>query len=117
MERTKVGKKTALSTLAFVGLSWLAAGVWAPTCVLSTSDARGQVLRQDLLTVNQIVCQYTFDNHNRPRSLNDLVLAGYLKQVPVDPITGRNDTWILDWSGDPKIPGIMSVRSGSDLFK
>jgi general secretion pathway protein G len=52
---------------------------------------------------------------SKPQSLDDLVKAGYLKQLPEDPFTGRSDTWTADFSKDPKALGIINVRSGSDL--
>jgi len=36
-----------------------------------------------------------------------------LKQVPIHPITGRNDTWVLLWSKDQEARGIENIRSGS----
>jgi general secretion pathway protein G len=60
-----------------------------------------------------LISQYTRDLHKRPQSIDDLVTAGYLKRVPKDPLTGRNDTWVAEWSTEPKTPGIVGVRSGS----
>ena len=34
------------------------------------------------------------DREKAPQNLQDLVSDGYLRVVPTDPITGRNDTWI-----------------------
>jgi len=28
-------------------------------------------------------------------------------------MTKRNDTWLLEWSNDPAMPGIINIRSGS----
>jgi hypothetical protein len=28
-------------------------------------------------------------------------------------MTGRNDTWVVEWSNDPKMPGIVGIRSGA----
>jgi general secretion pathway protein G len=68
---------------------------------------------QDLHVMRAIINQYTLDLQKRPKSLDDLVEAGYIKQTPTDPITRRNDTWDLEWSNDPKMPGIINIRSGS----
>jgi general secretion pathway protein G len=61
-----------------------------------------------------ILNQYTLDLRKRPQSLNDLVETGCLRQIPADPMTKRNDTWVLEWSDDPKMPGIVNIRSGSN---
>jgi competence protein ComGC len=34
--------------------------------------------------MNEITNQYTLDKHKRPQSLDDLVAAGYLKEVPAN---------------------------------
>jgi competence protein ComGC len=70
--------------------------------------SREAVLRQDLLTLRSLISQYTLDRQKVPQSLDDLVRAGYLKQVPFDPITGRRDTWKSD-SGQAG-----NLHSGSD---
>jgi general secretion pathway protein G len=31
-----------------------------------------------------------------PQSLDDLVQAGYIKQIPNDPMTGSNSSWTVD---------------------
>ncbi len=80
--------------------------------------ARESVLRQDLFTMRQIIDQYTLDKQKAPQSLDDLVSAGYIKQIPKDPFTGRTDTWQTvqeDTTLDPSVtePGITDVHSGS----
>jgi general secretion pathway protein G len=84
------------------------------TCC-SKPDARENILRNDLFTIRNEIDQYTRDKQEFPQSLDDLVKAGYLKQLPEDPFTGRSDTWTADFSKDPKALGIINVRSGSDL--
>jgi len=79
----------------------------------SPRQAREWALEQSLHVTRAVIGQYTLDLQKRPQSLNDLVKAGYIKQTPTDPITRRNDTWDLEWSNDPKMPGIVNIRSGS----
>lgn len=81
--------------------------------------ARESVLRQDLFTMRQVIDQYTLDKQKAPQSLEDLVSAGYIKLIPNDPFTGRNDTWQTvqeDTTLDPSVtePGITDVHSGSN---
>jgi general secretion pathway protein G len=82
--------------------------------------ARESVLRQDLFTMRQVIDQYTLDKQKAPQSLDDLVSAGYIKQIPNDPFTARNDTWQTvqeDTTLDPSVtePGITDVHSGSNV--
>jgi general secretion pathway protein G len=82
-------------------------------------DENERTLRQDLFALRQVISQYTLDKQRAPHSLDDLVKAGYLRQVPKDPFSGR-----ADWTVDPKDrdipahpqePGIIDVHSASNL--
>lgn len=90
-----------------------------PSFVAAIRTAREAALRQDLHTMRDAIEQYTEDKQAAPQSLDDLVQAGYLKALPVDPMTHRNDTWVPDQSDsltsvDQSQPGIDNVHSGSD---
>jgi len=75
--------------------------------------ARESVLKQDLHDLRQVINQYTEDKQRRPTSLQELVIAGYMKRVPKDPITERDNTWVVELSSDPKLLGVVDVHSGS----
>jgi general secretion pathway protein G len=77
---------------------------------MSIHKAREQVLSDDLATIRAAINQYALEKNQRPRSLEDLVAAGYLKSLPKDPFTGSNTTWVIerDRNGD-----IVGIHSGS----
>jgi len=77
------------------------------------------VLKNNLFTLRQVIDEYTYDKKKAPQSLQDLVAAGYLRDIPMDPITESNQTWrtIMEdalQSVDQTEPGIFDVKSGSD---
>jgi general secretion pathway protein G len=81
--------------------------------------AKESVLRNNLFTMRTVIDEYTYDKQKAPQDLRDLVDAGYLRSIPVDPMTGRNDTWRVEMedamaSVNQTEPGIYDVRSGSD---
>ncbi|MGH9606535.1 MAG: type II secretion system protein [Terracidiphilus sp.] len=81
--------------------------------------AREAVLKEDLQTMRGAIESYTMDKEKAPQSLDDLVQAGYLRAIPVDPMTHSSDTWVTDtsdamYSLDETEPGIDDVHSGSD---
>ena len=83
--------------------------------VLRTSEA---ALYQDLFVIRQAIDQYTLDKQAAPQSLDDLVSAGYLREVPKDPITRQKD-WRVDvedvvLSPEQSTGGISNVHSASD---
>ena len=81
--------------------------------------AKESVLKNNLFTIRTVIDNYTYDKQKAPASLQDLVSEGYLREVPVDPMTGSSQTWktILEdatQSVNQSEPGIFDVRSGSD---
>ena len=81
--------------------------------------ARESLLRQNLSTLRLVIDEFTYDKQKAPQTLQDLVSEGYLRQVPLDPITNSNNTWkvIMEdalTSVNQTEPGIFDVRSGSD---
>ncbi|MBM3748041.1 MAG: type II secretion system protein [Acidobacteria bacterium] len=85
----------------------------------SVLRAKESVLRQNLFTLRTVIDEYTYDKQKAPQTLEDLVTEGYLRQVPVDPITTSNRTWKIIMedaltSVNQTEPGIFDVRSGSD---
>ena len=71
----------------------------APMYRQQIMHARESVLRQNLFTLRTLISQYTLDKQKAPQSLEDLVSAQYLKQIPVDPMTGTAN-WTVDQAQD-----------------
>jgi general secretion pathway protein G len=92
----------------------MAAGIYTRTI----QHARESVLKKDLQTMREAIDNYTLDKQQAPQSLQDLVDAHYLRQVPVDPVSQQND-WVLHYgdqviSPDQTGTGVDDVHSGSD---
>ena len=60
--------------------------------------AKEAVLREDLQVMRTAIGSYTVDKQKAPQSLDDLVTAGYLKEVPKEPFSLRTDCWITSQS-------------------
>jgi general secretion pathway protein G len=89
-----------------------------PSFIRSVQKAKEAVLKEDLHTMRNAIDSYTVDKEKAPQSLDDLVQAGYLKTMPIDPMTSRSDTWMTSQSdnlGDinETQSGIDDVHSGS----
>jgi general secretion pathway protein G len=81
--------------------------------------AKESVLKNNLFTMRTVIDEYTYDKQKAPQTLNDLVSDGYLRQVPVDPMTNNAESWktIMEDASNTvnqSEPGIFDVRSGSD---
>ena len=46
--------------------------------------ARETILREDLRTMRKMIDQYAADKEKLPQSLDDLVTAQYMREVPID---------------------------------
>ena len=93
-------------------------GIAAPMYSQSVVRARESTLRQDLDALRKCIDAYTMDKQRAPQSLDDLVSAGYLREIPLDPITRSRDTWVtaqedLYNSIDQTETGITDVHSGA----
>ncbi|HEV8384874.1 MAG TPA: prepilin-type N-terminal cleavage/methylation domain-containing protein [Candidatus Acidoferrales bacterium] len=101
-------------TIILILLS-LAAGRYEQSVV----RAREAALKQNLQVMRKAIDEYTLDKLAAPQSLDDLVSAGYLREVPVDPMTRKKD-WIVDYETDVLFSpeqtstGIANVHSASD---
>lgn len=89
-----------------------------PNYLSSLKGAKEAVLKEDLHVMRQAIDAYTVDKEKAPQSLDDLVQAGYLKTLPVDPMTHSSTTWVTDTTDslhtlDQSDPGIDDVHSGS----
>lgn len=90
----------------------------APMYSYSVIRAREATLKQDLDTMRKCIDAYTLDKERAPQSLDDLVSAGYMREIPMDPFTRSRDTWVvvqedLYSSIDQTEPGITDVHSGA----
>lgn len=85
----------------------------------ATTRAREAVLKEDLQHMRTALEEYMTDKGAYPEALDQLVEEGYLRAIPVDPITGAADTWEVEYApwqmvdeGQPS--GIWDVYSGAE---
>ena len=111
---------TLIELMIVISMMAILVSVAIPAYRESVVRARESVLRQNLFTMRSVISQYTLDKQKAPQALDDLVSGGYLKQIPMDPMTNRNDTWTADQDTDTIMSldqqgegGIVDVHSGS----
>jgi len=111
---------TLLELMIVMVIIALLAAIAIPSYTNNIRNAKEAVLKEDLHTMRTAIDSYTVDKQKAPQSLDDLVQAGYLKSMPKDPFTERDDTWVPDESSDLSTTdqtdsGIDDVHSGSQL--
>jgi general secretion pathway protein G len=110
---------TLLELATVMALILILVAISAPAYRMAIQRAREAVLRDDLHSMRSVIDEFTVDKQRPPESLQELVEAGYLHNIPSDPFTGSADTWQADIEQVPVPPdqsatGVVDVHSGSD---
>ena len=107
---------TLLELMIVISIIIILAAVALPQYQKTIMHARETVLRDDLFRMRSLLDQYSADKGKLPQSLDDLVSAGYMREIPTDPITDQKD-WNIVTGDDPFSTeggsGIIDVHSSS----
>jgi general secretion pathway protein G len=117
---TRIGRGgfTLLEMMIVLTIMAILASISIPMYQSVVLRSRESVLKSNLHSLRSVIDQYTADKKIAPQSLEDLVDAGYLREVPEDPITDSSTTWQVEFGStaivvDQLDTGIVDVRSGS----
>jgi general secretion pathway protein G len=118
---------TLLELIVVIAIIGILATIALPALKDMPTRAKEAALKTDLRTMRDVIDQFYGDKGHYPPTLEALVEAGYLRTIPVDPITRSKETWIPVFEeenpdappaetdqpeGDE--PGIIDVHSGSE---
>src|SRR5262245_60650043 len=112
--------KRWLKVLAFFLLLFLIVGGMFTAChVGHVKRSKEVALQQNLWAMRRAIDFYWQDKEKPPQSLQELVDSGYLREIPQDPLTGSNKTWITQREKDssktpPGIINVISAAAGAD---
>lgn len=111
---------TLLELMIVITIIIILATIGAGRYEQSMVRAREAALHQDLTVMRKAIQQYTEDKEMPPSSLDDLHMAGYIGDIPDDPMTHQKD-WTTDpcdelFSADQtSSEGICDVHSASNI--
>ncbi|HLL15982.1 MAG TPA: prepilin-type N-terminal cleavage/methylation domain-containing protein [Pyrinomonadaceae bacterium] len=107
---------TLLELMIVISIIIILAIIVLPQYQKTVLQARESVLKDDLAQMRKLLDQYAADKGKLPQSLEDLSGSGYLREVPVDPITGQKDWNVImgpDANSAEGGQGVVDVRSAS----
>src|SRR6267378_2134641 len=107
---------TLLELMIVITIIIILAAIVLPQYQRTIMATREAVLRDDLYKMRSLLDQYAADKQKLPQSLDDLVTAGYMRELPVDPITGQKDWNVTtgeDVNSSSSEQGVTNVHSAS----
>jgi len=111
---------TLIELIIVIAMISILLGVMVPIYKMHILHANEAVLKQDLRTLRDAIDQYTQDKQKAPQTLDDVVSAGYLHNLPKDPFTHAADWQTVQEDVisaiDQQAPGITDVKSSSNLI-
>jgi general secretion pathway protein G len=109
---------TLIELLIVVAIIGIMAGIAVPQFQKTPQKAKEATLKEDLYVLRNVLDQYFADKGKYPESLETLVEERYIRRIPVDPMTGSDQTWVVEFAEasdeDPEGGGgVIDVHSGS----
>lgn len=104
---------TLIELLVVLAIIAVLLTIAVPRYFHSVDRSKDVVLIENLRIVRETIDKFYGDTGRYPESLDELVEQKYLRSLPRDPITDRDDSWVLlPPEGDAK-GNIYDVKSGA----
>lgn len=100
---------TLLELMIVISIIIILAAITLPQYQKTVMQTREAVLKDDLRKMRTLIDQFAADKQRLPQSLDELVSAGYMREIPVDPFTGQKE-WQQEMGDDPN-----SLEGGTGL--
>jgi general secretion pathway protein G len=104
---------TLIELLVVMAVISLLLSIAVPRYYGSVKRAEEATLRQSLAVMREAIDKHYADTGRYPDTLDELVAKRYLRSVPVDPLTGARDSWVLAPPPPPEPGRVWDVKSGS----
>ena len=109
---------TLIELMIVISIIAILVGIAAMKYDKVIQHSKEAVLKTDLRTMRDAIDNFTLDKQAAPQSVDDLQQAGYLREVPVDPMTQAKD-WVPQFdsvvlSPEQSSTGMTNVHSNSN---
>jgi general secretion pathway protein G len=120
-----VGEKgfTLIELIIVIAIIGILATIAVPAMRTAPIRAREAALKENLFTLRSCIDQFHGDRARYPAAFDELVSMGYLRKMPVDPLTRSADSWVpifeevteeADERDQQNPQGIIDLRSGAE---
>jgi len=107
---------TLLELMIVISIIIILAAITLPQYQKTILQTREAVLKQDLRNMRSLLDQFAADKGRLPQSIDEIVSEGYLRDVPLDPMTNQKD-WAITTGDDPTSSegqtGMTDIHSSS----
>ncbi len=107
---------TLLELMIVITIVIILAAIALPQYQKTIMHARESVLRDDLFKMRSLLDQYAADKGKLPQSLDDLISDRYMRELPLDPMTGQKDWSVItgeDTNSTQGAQGVTDIHSSS----
>lgn len=104
---------TLIELLVVLGIVALLLTLAVPRFFPSIDSAKETILADNLRNTRAVIDQYRADTGRYPDSLEQLVEARYLREIPLDPVSESRASWVLEAPRDGEQGGVADLRSGA----
>ena len=118
IDRRRMQGFTLIELLVVISMVSILAAMGVVQYRNSVRRTEEATLKKALFEMRDLIDQYYADKGKYPTSLDALVSDGYMRKVPIDPITKATDSWQTEPAeADPTNPtaepGVYNVKSGA----
>jgi general secretion pathway protein G len=106
---------TLVEILIVISIMSLLLTLVLPRYFNSVELSKKEVQTQNIRAMQSSIDQYYHDKGVYPSSLETLVETGYLKAIPVDPLTDTNTSWVPEYKMVNGNQGVADVKSGQPV--
>lgn len=108
---------TLIELVVVMSIISILAAIALPNYRVAVIQSREAVLKENLFRLRDLIDQYYADKGKYPATLESLVEDGYLRALPVDPITHQTDWVVVEAEPEPESTepaGVYDVHSASE---
>jgi len=104
---------TLIEMLVVLSIVALLLTLATPRYFGSLEKSREVALKENLRVMRVTIDKFYGDKGRYPDALQELVEAGYLREVPMDPVTESVSSWVAVPPKQSDQQGVADVRSGA----